>query len=195
MQRVSVIAGVDGDQRAWCACREAAALSRIEARLQEWQKIQAQAHEDGQSNPALVQLGQRIARLNAAIKCACVCSLVTPVNQYPELHVGVMDLRHEDGKRSGDLPVSCSCKCEAACHPPPDVDDFYPPTSHLLSQHAMFVTLPYSFSVSAFRRPEGLRSVLVNCYFSMPAQYGVLLQGHHSEQHRSSCSWQVCSSQ
>ena len=82
MQRVSVIAGMDGDQHAWCACREAAALSRIEARLQEWQKIQAQAQEDGQSNPALVQLGHRIACLNAAIKCACVCLLVTPVKQH-----------------------------------------------------------------------------------------------------------------
>jgi hypothetical protein len=82
MQKVSLIAGVDGDERGWCACREAAALLRIEARLQEWQKIQAQAHETGQSNPALVQLGQRIARLNAAIKCACLCSLVMPVKQH-----------------------------------------------------------------------------------------------------------------
>ena len=49
-------------------CREAAALSRIEKRLEEWRKIHLEAQEGGQSNPALVQLGQRIARLNAAIK-------------------------------------------------------------------------------------------------------------------------------
>ena len=48
--------------------REAAALSRIEKRLEEWRKIRLEAQEGGQSNPALVQLGQRIARLNAAIK-------------------------------------------------------------------------------------------------------------------------------
>lgn len=49
-------------------CREAAALLRIEQRLQEWQKIQLQASGNAQSNPALVQLGQRIAHLNTAIK-------------------------------------------------------------------------------------------------------------------------------
>jgi len=54
---------------AMALCREAAALSRIEKRLEEWKEIHIQAQEDGQSNPALVQLGQRIARLNAAIKC------------------------------------------------------------------------------------------------------------------------------
>ncbi len=48
--------------------RESAALSRIEKRLEEWRKIHMEAQEGGQSNPALVQLGQRIARLNAAIK-------------------------------------------------------------------------------------------------------------------------------
>lgn len=51
-----------------CVCREAAALSRIEKRLEEWRKIHVEAQEGGQSNPALVQLGQRIARLNAATK-------------------------------------------------------------------------------------------------------------------------------
>ena len=49
-------------------CREAAALSRIEKRLEEWRKIRLEAQEGGLGNPALVQLGQRIARLNAAIK-------------------------------------------------------------------------------------------------------------------------------
>ena len=51
-----------------CMRRESAALSRIEKRLEEWRTIHTEAQEGGQSNPALVQLGQRIARLNAAIR-------------------------------------------------------------------------------------------------------------------------------